>query len=240
MKSVILFHCLLVTTYFLIGYSNAHPFVTTALVKPSAELAKLSGFAGTYIIVDARRSSDVSAPAGFEQQIPIGETVSFTYANVELTGAACDDWRIKPTKSAILQPETDPLLIDLVLEPTDSPKSRGDQQVHEGYEVLCEGEHFGLLHKVDDRILVMPWANSSINLILERTLSEIQIKSYQMQLKSMKFYDGHLNGKLDKATLQASRAWYEYRAKLNEQQPTPGRPAISENLLDGLGILPPQ
>ena len=41
-----------------------------------------------------------------------------------------------------------------------------------------------------------------MNLILERPLMEVRIKAYQMQLKSMKFYDGALTGKLDEETLR--------------------------------------
>ena len=76
-----------------------------------------------------------------------------------------------------------------------------------------------------------------MNLILERPLPEVRIKAYQMQLKSMKFYEGDLTGKLDEETLRASRTWYEYRAELDDTQPTPARPAITENLLDALGVL---
>ena len=52
------------------------------LVGPSEELANLSGFAGTYVIVDARRASDVSAPAMPMIDVPIGETINFTRKGV--------------------------------------------------------------------------------------------------------------------------------------------------------------
>lgn len=207
------------------------------LVGPSTELENLSGFAGPYVIVDARRASDVSAPATPMMEVPIGETINFTRKGLEMEGASCSDWRIAPADDPVVYVDTDPNLADLTLGPTDSPKSSGDQRENLGFEITCEGERFGLLHKVDDRVLIMPWANSTMNLILERPLTEVRIKAYQMQLKSMKFYDGDLTGKLDDDTLRASRVWYEYRAELDETQPIAARPAITENLLDALGVL---
>jgi len=207
------------------------------LAPPSVELSRLSGFAGEYVIVDARRASDVAAPASFSETYPIGQVVVFDRDGLNMDGVSCENWIIEPTEEPVIFVESDRNLIDLTLGPTDSPNSAGDQQVHAAFIVYCEGEHFGRLHKVDDRILVMPWSNSSVNLILERRLSAIQIKVFQSQLKSMKFYNGELTGELDTATLEASRAWYEYRAAPTDTDPIPGRPAITENLLDGLRVL---
>ncbi|GJL94846.1 MAG: hypothetical protein DHS20C05_12510 [Hyphococcus sp.] len=209
------------------------------LVEPSAQLEKLSGFAGEYVIVDARRASDVAAPAAPGSETPIGKSINFTQHGVEMEGIACEDWLIIPARVPVVYVDSDPNLTDLTLAPTDSPLTSGDQQVHAGFTVLCEKQRVMKLHRVDDRVLVMPWANSTVNLILERPLSTIQIKAYQAQLKSMKFYDGALTGELDEATLRASRAWYEHRAMLDDTQPIPARPAITENLLDALRVIEP-
>ncbi len=217
--------------------NSSAPELKEPLAPPSETLAALSGFAGQYIIVDARRASDVSLPAQPGLEIPIGKSVNFTRNGIEMEGASCDDWRIDRADGPIVIVESDPNLVDIRLGPNDGPNSAGDQQVHAGFEMICDGEPFGLLHKVDDRVLVMPWANSAINLILEKPLPTTRIKAYQAQLKSMKFYDGALTGELDDATLRASRAWYEYRANLNETQPIPARPAMTENLFDGLRVL---
>lgn len=207
------------------------------LVEPSEALANLSGFAGEYVIVDARMASDVASPLLLDFEAPIGESISFTRNGVELDGAECDEWRVNPVDEAMLPVQSDPNLIDLVLGPTDSPITSGDQQEHTGFVAICEGEEVFRFHKVDDRVLVMPTANGAVNLILERPLGELQIKAYQAQLKSMKFYDGELTGTMDEATLRSSRYWYEDRARLDDAQPIPGRPAITENLLDALFVL---
>ncbi len=195
------------------------------------------GISGKYIVVDARRASDVSAPALFDFDMPLGHSVRFEGQSVSMDGAACDDWKITTVTEKIVPVHEDPNLIDLTLAPTDSPIGSGDQQQHTGYIVQCEGKEFIKVHKVDNRVLVMPAANSAINLILERPLTSQQIMSYQRQLKSMKFYDGPINGKLDETTLRSSRTWYIDRARLSDDQPIPARPAITENLLDALGVL---
>ena len=213
-----------------------NPYHTGPLVRTSDELTILSGLSGTYSVVDARRSSDVATPFALGMKNPIGQTLTFTRKGIEMEGLSCEDWRIVSADDPVLFIDSDPNLVDLTLGPTDSPISSGDQREHQGFTVMCEGEIFLHLHKVDDRVLVMPWANSTINLILEKPLTEVQVKAYQAQLKSMKFYDGILTGELDADTLRASRTWYEYRARLDETQPIPGRPAITENLLDALRI----
>lgn len=209
------------------------------LAPASADLEKLAGFAGTYVVVDVRRASDVAAPAmpGIASDSPIGQTLTFTQKDILMAGISCEDWRITPDPDARLNVTTDRNLKDLTLGPVDVSTSRGDQQDHSGFQIMCEGERFAALHKVDDRVLVMPRNNSQVNLILERPLTPLQIKSYQAQLKSMKFYAGELTGEMDAATLNGSRIYYNYRADLNDTDPLPARPAITENLLDALRVL---
>lgn len=192
---------------------------------------------GVFVIVDARRASDVAAPFDPTQVIPIGEQITFTEDGVEIEGAACGDWQILGSNSPIIFPEEDPNLIDLTLGPVDADHSVGDQRINITYEIICEDETVTKFLRIDDRVLVMPWANSELNLILEKPLSHEEVKKYQQSLKSVKYYDGDLTGELDEATLKASRFWYEDRARLSEDQPIPLRPAITENLLDTLGVL---
>ncbi len=212
------------------------------LALPSVELAVLSGFAGDYVIVDARRASDVAAPASLPSAAadsPIGQTVSFTRDGIEMEGLGCDAWRIDPEDTTPNFIETDPNLVDLTLEPADAPKSRGDQRNYASFAVTCEDEFFAAFHRIDDRVIIWPSQNSSVNLVLEKTMPPVKIKAYQAQLKSMKLYSGELTGELDAATLAASRRWYEYRANLSDDHPVPARPAITENLLDTLRVISP-
>ncbi|MEM6833573.1 MAG: hypothetical protein AAF562_08125 [Pseudomonadota bacterium] len=207
------------------------------LVAPSKALQRLAGFAGEYVIIDVRRASDVAAPAEMSFESPIGQTINFTRDGIDMSGAQCDAWSIEKLAESVIPYDRDPNLIDIVLPPTDSPISAGDRQIHQGYVARCEGEEVLRMHKVDDRILVIPAKNGTMNLILERPLTSLQVKAYQAQLKSMKFYSGSLSGILDSDTLRASRYWYEDRARLDDNQAVPARPAITENLLDALNVL---
>ena len=85
-------------------------------------------------------------------------------------------------------------------------------------------------------MLAMSWANSTTYLILERPLTDPEVKRLQKSMKSVKFYDGGITGTLDAATERAVRAWYEYRLAKPEMA-IPRRPAITENFLDALGVL---
>lgn len=206
------------------------------LLPPSSALERLAGFSGEYIIVDARRASDVATTA-LDFKPPIGERIRFTYDGIELTDVECDEWKVISLDAPVIFIDSDPNLTDLNLGPTDSPITSGDQREKGAYVASCEGEDVFRFQKVDDRVLIVSSGNSAVNLILERPLTNLQIKAYQSQLKSMKFYDGELTGELDEATLRASRNWYIDRAGLDEVTPIPARPAITENLLDSLGVL---
>jgi len=216
---------------------DAAPQADNVDASETITVDKLAGFSGEYVVVDARRASDVAAPLDTDEEPPIGETVSFVNEEIRIDGISCDAWLIEPATEQILPWDTDPNLIDLRLPPTDGPNSAGDQQEHVGFSVSCEGEPVAQLHRVDDRVLVMPWSNSSVNLILEKSLTPSEVRAYQAQLKSMKFYEGEATGTFDEPTLRASRAWYEYRADTGEPSPVPARPTVTENLLDGLDVI---
>lgn len=192
--------------------------------------------AGTFVVVDARRASDVAAPLT-PGDMPIGEQVKISSNGLDMAGISCDDWHINAQESKPPQLLNDPNLIDVTLGPADSLISSGDQRLNQYFKISCEGEIFASILQIDERVLIMPWANSAINLVLERPLTRDQTLQYQRQLKSMKFYDGPVHGVLDEAALKASRLWYEYRARLAKEQPIPARPAITQNLLDALNVL---
>ena len=89
--------------------------------------------------------------------------------------------------------------------------------------------------QVDDRVVVIPWANGSHYLVAERPLSEEQTRRLQRALISMKFLSGLVSGIVDEPTVSAIRAWAAYRARAEVYAFY--RPALTENLLDTLGVL---
>lgn len=211
-------------------------------MSPSSELDALAGFAGRFVAVDVRPASTALSDFDTETQRALrdrylGAPIIFHRGIIEMADVTCDTWRIRPAEAVVLDPRETPNLVDLILGPSDSERSVGDQQKHEGFDIFCEDIFAFSLHQVDDRVFVLPSADGSAHIIFERPLSRLQIKAYQARLKSLQIYDGPLTGVLDNATLQASRSWYALRAQLPPSHPLPDRATITENLLDGLTLL---
>lgn len=217
--------------------------MTLLLIKVMFVLAlsqtnlKAQTLLGQFDIVTTRQASDVSStlPPFGEQNSPIGHTITFTPDGLEMTGMGCDQWQIIESDNAFINLH-DPMLADLNIEPTDSQLSSGDQRILKNYAYLCEGEPFLQVFQLDERVVVIPWENSSQYLIAEIPLTELQLKQFQKQLKSMKFYSSEINGQLDDATVKSIRSWVRYRS-INNDDFTFQRPAITENLLDTLGVI---
>jgi hypothetical protein len=214
--------------------------VLFALASPLPALGQsaLDSLAGDYVIVDIRKNSLVATPARMPPpgaDSPIGKSVSFTSDGVILDGISCKKWGAAKI-AAPVDFSSDRALTDLRLPPTDSPKSNGDRQIINFFKIDCEGEVFTTVFQADRRVLAMDWANSELYLILERPLRSSQIKTLQKALKSMKFYSGNVTGVFDAETARATRAWYRYRLS-DKTAAIPLRPAITENLLDALGVL---
>ena len=214
--------------------------ILTAMFLPAPAQAAdgFKALAGDYVVVSVRRSSMVSAPASLRPggaDSPFGKRISFDASGVTLDGISCDDWQAAALPSQV-DFDTDPMLADLRLPPTDSPNSVGDKRIGKSWRISCEGETFTTLYQADRRVLAMSWANSAMYLILERPMSTTEVTRLQKSMKSMKFYDGEITGTLDTGTERAVRAWYEYRLS-DPGMAIPRRPAITENLLDALGVL---
>lgn len=190
---------------------------------------------GDFTIVTARRASDVaggSKDATFSTK-RIGTQVSFADTLIWVDGTSCEDWTVKHVRQAPINLEDD-VLIDLAIGPEETPHSRGDQRENTHLDIYCGTEVIGSLTKVDDQVLVTPSASGLTYIILERPLDAEQIKAFQFQLKDMKFYDGEKTGEIDRATRIAVSLYAGYRGRFYTRFK---RAAITENLLDGLGIL---
>jgi len=189
---------------------------------------------GAFIVVDVRKASGVASTLNLsDYDEVIGEAIEFGLQSLSMAGITCDEWAVR----SIDMPGdlADPLLGDTMIGPIDGDTSSGDRRVLKGWQYSCEGEAFLDLLQIDARVMVIPWANSTVNLILERPLSSLEVSNIQAALSDLKFHSGDLSGKLDKATLHAIGLWAEYRSTLDEPYRF-ARTAITENLFDGLDV----
>lgn len=194
---------------------------------------------GRYEVVSLRMDSSTASMApGLGAESPVGKFLEIDEYGFHLSDMSCESGRIESSSEPIVFLD-DPNLADLNIPPLSDPSFRGEQRNHQAYEVVCDGSTLTQLHQVDDQVLVMPWANSSQYLILEKPLSSDQIVKLQEQLKDMKFLSQDSTGVLDEKTLFAIGLYAGYRLKDNDA-PQFQRTAITENLLDGLGVLDPK
>ncbi len=193
---------------------------------------------GTYTVATMRNASDVASTANpmMAEETTIGQEIIFTdEGGLQMEGMGCDHWKIFASTSDVINTK-DPMLADIHVPPTDSPLSSGDQRIEKNFLYTCEGESVVQVYQVDDRVLVLPWNNSSRYLIAEPLLSKKQIRTLQSQLKDMKFHHFEPTGILDTDTLEALASWAGYRLKDSEAYRFQ-RTAITENLLDTLRVL---
>ena len=188
---------------------------------------------GTFVVVDLRRSSMVEGgPDDISAADWIGREVVFDNSLLWIDGKSCEDWSIEKVDRPIDE-LSDPNLSDLEITPVDSSSSSGDARRTVLWRALCGDELLGHVIEIDNRVLVINSPSGLTNAILERPLSQDEITALQLQLIDMKFYEGDANGTIDEATSRAISAYAEYRGAEYRFY----RAAITENLLDGLGVL---
>jgi hypothetical protein len=189
---------------------------------------------GEFVVVALRRASDVhGGPDPGRAAEWLGTTVSFDERLAWLGGVACERWTPRETTSPPVA-LADPNLSDLRIGPVGGPNSVGERRIDRAFDLFCGEKRVGSLLLVDRRVAVAPSANGLLNLILERPLTAEQIRRLQTQLKDMKFYSGEPTGRLDEATLRGVALYADYRGA----DYAFARPAITENLLDALGVVP--
>lgn len=214
------------------GESNRN---TTTIDQTGLNDANKPGYPlGEFVIVSARRASNVAAPLVEMDVIPIGNSVEFfSDTNIRLDDAKCDAWQLLGSFSPTIFPEEDPLLSDLTLTPAEGSI---DHRQDITYEIFCEGESVTRFLRVDDRVLVFPTANDAINVIVEKPLNVHQIQSLQESLVASRHYSGEVSGTLDPETVEAVRQWMMAQGDLDTGAGVPARPALTENLLTRLGV----
>lgn len=210
--------------------------VIVLLLLPQVIRADLPLLSGQYELVDVRRASDVAGGPIEESTIRlIGSTASFG-EKFDFPGLdGCTTWSVKAASEIPLN-ENDPVLSDTQIAPIDGDRSAGDKRINLGLKVFCDGEYKISLLKVDERILVVPTASGIAYLIFERSLSDEETKRFQFQLRDMKFYSGSASSSWDEDSFRALSFYAEYRGADYRF----ARTAISENLLDALGVIQPE
>lgn len=86
---------------------------------------------------------------------------------------------------------------------------------------------------MDERVLIAPLDSGLAYLIFERPLSSAEIAKLQFQLKDMKFFSGSPTDSWGEDSLFGLSSYAEYRGSEYRFN----RTAITENILDGLGVL---
>ena len=189
---------------------------------------------GDFVAIAIRSASTVASPLS---DVPAGEVaylgrrLSFGDGLRWFDGSQCEDLRLVAMEDPALD-LTDPLLSDLRIAANDGV-SVGDRRLDQSLAVWCGDERRMDLVMIDRRVLVATAANSSMHLILEKPLTRVQVARLQTQLKDMKFYDGEITGEMDAEMRRRLGPYTEYRGALYRF----ANPVITENLLDGLGIL---
>ncbi len=194
-----------------------------------------SFLSGTYERVAIRRASDVAGgPLDPSLDELLVANANFGKVLEWIDGSTCSDWSIEPTDNLPVSID-DPNLSDTQVPPNDPPITVGDKRQNLGYQLFCEGKFLASLLKVDERVFITPSPSGLSNVVLERPLNSEQILAFQTELKSMKFYDGEPSTVWTQQSLSGVSSYAEYRGAAYHFN----RSAITENLVDGLGVLIP-
>lgn len=201
----------------------------------AADDGSASALSGSYERVATRRASDVlGGPQDPSVDKLLVSDASFGNTLQWIDGTTCDNWSAEVLDMVPLSIE-DPNLSDTQVPPNDPPVTVGDKRQNIGYRISCGEDFVGLLVKVDERVLVTASPSGLTNIILERALSDEEILAFQQELKSMKFFGGEPGTTWTEESLGAVSSFAEYRGAAYRFK----RAAITENLLDGLGVLIP-
>lgn len=214
---------------------GSQSYAATSIIMEDDQDANSALF-GEYKVVALRKASSVESTPDADADIVdwIGRTVSFGETLRWVDGSSCDIWSAREAQQFPLDLE-DPNLSDLAIEPL-SPPAYGVFTFAAAFDLYCDGDEsrsIGSFIRIDDRVLVTQSASGSTNVILEKPLLPSQVSQLQTQLKDMKFYHGKITGELDEITLRGAGSYAEYRGSEFRFF----RTAITENLLDGLGVL---
>lgn len=191
---------------------------------------------GEYIVTAIRRANMVESTADAEPNIAnlIGEKAQFDEILYWIDGLSCQGWTGMASRNATLNLH-DPLLSDLAIEELEPP-AHDVIDFSQTMDLYCDRSNLvpvANLTTIDDRVLVTASPAGTYHLILEKPLSQEEIRRLQVKLKDIKFYDGDASGEMDEATRAAVSAYAESRGAEYRFKDV----VITRNLLDGLGVL---
>ena len=189
---------------------------------------------GAYQVVATRSASDVASTEGTDANLAwMGQVIHFDKKLQWLDGEVCEMWTAQEVDNG--GPNlSDPILSDLSLQPSDTTSV--NLSINMPVDLICLADGARTLARltlVDSRTLVMASPSGARYFILERGLKLAEIEVMQQALADMDLYSGEVSGTLDKDTLAALSAYAERRGADYRFM----RPAITETLLDGLGIV---
>ncbi len=189
---------------------------------------------GDYVAIAIRSATTVAAPLSattVEEAGYLGRRAKFGDGVHWLDRSECESVSYNAADFVPLDLE-DPVLSDLAI-PANDGVSVGDRSLVQPLEVRCGDDLLVHLVMIDRRVLVVPSANGALHIILEKPLSRLQVAKLQRQLKDMKFYDGEITGEMNPEVRRQLGGYAEYRGAAYRFVNV----AITENLLDGLGVL---
>ena len=171
--------------------------------------------------------NDTTVKAKLGDRLTVGKSVSWS------TGPRCKKAQFKRLEKQPLI-EDDPNLSDLAIKPIDAPHSSGERRLNQVFRLTCASGKQHTFRMLDRRVLVFRSASGLTHMIYAKPLTEAQILQLQKQLKSMKFLSDEPAKAWTENSRRALAAFAEYRgAKYRFLNPV-----ITENLLDGLSVLP--
>lgn len=202
-------------------------FLCATLSFAKAEPAPIAMPSGDYIVVAIRAASGVHSPAMIDMNYArfIGQRVSFAETCIWLDETPCAQPHFVLPIVEVIDIH-DPNLSDAIAWPRGSFDGI-NHLILSAFSVGLEGGASKLFLMVDERILIVPVANGSINIILEKPLEKNEIALVQESLAYLGLYNGEMNGVMDE-TLRIAVAEF---AETQGAKYRFADPVISENLL---------
>lgn len=190
---------------------------------------------GEYVVTAIRRSGMVESTVDAEPEIGslLGLTATFSDSFHWIDGSSCESWSASDSTNDRVD-LYDPNLSDLAIEKLQPPAYEVFSFVR-SFDLFCDGDTDPVANvtNLDGRVLVTVSDSGSFNVILEKPLSESEVRRLQEQLKDMKFYEGDVTGVIDESTRAAISGYADYRGAEYRFKDA----VITGNLLDGLNVL---